>query len=87
MKTKKINISWKKKHIFEKKILKNNRIGVALDIKMSAFKNTSQLLLKSDKGIKVVNNCGKNTLGGHCAGQTVESVSFGRSTSHYTRGL
>ena len=54
---------------------------------MSAVKNTSQLPLKSDKGIKVVNNCGKNTLGGHCAGQTVESVSFGRSTSHYKRGL
>ena len=71
-----------------KKISKNNRIGVAkLDIKMSAVKNTSQLLLKSDKGIKVVNNCGKNTLGGHCAGQTVECVSFGRSTSHYKRGL
>ena len=26
---------------------------------MSAVKNTSQLPLKSDKGIKVVNNCGK----------------------------
>ena len=71
-----------------KKISKNNRIGVAsMEIKMLAVKNTSQLPLKSDKGIKVVNNCGKNTLGGHCAGQTVECVSFGRSTSHYKRGL
>ena len=49
-----------------KKISKNNRIGVAsMEIKMLAVKNTSQLPLKSDKGIKVVNNCGKNTLGGH----------------------